>query len=191
MGNLTVLARKPTPPFAWMPLDILEDPELSTTAKALYAYLNSRPVGWEVRRRHIMSTLGVGKDAISNASLQLQDAGLLRIDEQRDERGRFVGVEWVLTAVGKAQRRSNRKPAVPESGDRPRTSKKESDQEERYEEGGGSHRDHPLPSVGLPSPSRDPVHADAHGNGSHEQAPRRSGCGSAERSGHECEEVSG
>lgn len=63
--------------FTQVPNWILNDPELSLKAKALWAFLASKPTGWNFSAERIAAQNQDGKEAIGSGLRELERAGLL------------------------------------------------------------------------------------------------------------------
>lgn len=94
MSDLIRLKRSIVP-YAQVPHEVLNDPDLSWKAKGLFSYLAGRPPDWQVRRTHLVTVSSDGKHALHTGLRELQEAGYLRIHQVREE-GQFMGTEWEL-----------------------------------------------------------------------------------------------
>lgn len=106
--------------FAQIPNELLEDTNLSFKAKGLYAYMVSRPDGWQFYESQLSKVSKDGKDATNSALNELIDAGWIEREEERErESGRFGGYIYHihyhcgLSATAEPQRLNrNGKPAT-------------------------------------------------------------------------------
>lgn len=78
--------------FSQLPNEVIEDKNLSSTAKALFWYLASRPDGWVFVNNNIKDVLGVKDDkTIAKYLKELIDTGWIEKDKLRDSSGRLTG----------------------------------------------------------------------------------------------------
>lgn len=63
--------------FSFVDNEVLEDKNLSAKAKGIWAFLMTKPDGWEVSIKELTEQLPEGKDSIRTALNELEDAGLL------------------------------------------------------------------------------------------------------------------
>lgn len=87
--------KKKRTPYVTLDTTALNDPRLSFRAKGLHAYLCSKPDDWQVQIAHLERESQEGRDAIRKALQELEAAGYLRREKQRDARGRLQG--WATT----------------------------------------------------------------------------------------------
>ena len=69
--------KKPNQGWAWIPNTILQNKNLTLKAKGLWAYLNSKPDGWECSAERIAAEQADGREAVKSALRELESAGLL------------------------------------------------------------------------------------------------------------------
>ena len=81
--------------WAAIPNRLLEDPSLPWKAKGLWAYLYSRPSGWQVREADLVNRSADGRDSVRSSLAALEQSGWL-LREQTREGGRFVGTTYTL-----------------------------------------------------------------------------------------------
>jgi hypothetical protein len=83
-------------PWASVPVDVLENRQLSLAARAILAYLldlGRRPE-WVIRIRHVQTALGISQGVWQRHRAELQRAGYYSIARVRDEAGR---IHWEHT----------------------------------------------------------------------------------------------
>lgn len=73
--------------YTVIPNGLLPEGKVSARAWGLYAYLLSRPPGWEVRTSQLGTVFSEGRDAIYTALKQLVSAGLMSLESYRNEEG--------------------------------------------------------------------------------------------------------
>lgn len=66
----------------------------------VYVSMCSLPRGWAFREAWLTDRLGIGRDALRRIVRELVNAGRLRKDEIRDEKGRYVRTDWTLLRAG-------------------------------------------------------------------------------------------
>ena len=81
--------------WAAVPNSLIEDPALSWKAKGLWAYLHSRPDGWEVYEADLIKRAVEGRDAVRSGLAELEAHGYLERRQARDG-GRYTGTEYWL-----------------------------------------------------------------------------------------------
>lgn len=69
--------KKQNIPFTQVANGVLNDSNLSAEAKGLYAYLYSKPDGWQFNSIRIAQDFKNGRDAIRNALAELEEVGYL------------------------------------------------------------------------------------------------------------------
>lgn len=78
--------------FSQLPNEIIEDKNLSSTAKALFWYLASRPDEWVFVNSNIQDVLGIKDErTISKYLKELFDLGWVEKEKLRDSKGRLMG----------------------------------------------------------------------------------------------------
>lgn len=73
--------------YTVIPNGLLPEGKISARSWGVYAYLLSRPGGWEVRANHLATVFDEGRDAIYTALKQLVSVGLMRLESYRNEEG--------------------------------------------------------------------------------------------------------
>ena len=81
--------------FTQIPNAWLRDKRLSYKARGLLAELSSHSVGWEVSIVRIANQGVDGRDSIGSAIQELERAGYLRREQNRDNLGRLAGNTWI------------------------------------------------------------------------------------------------
>ena len=83
--------------YATTPNAILNEPLLSLKAKGMFAYLQSKPENWKFSVNRMANELMEGKQSIQNALKELENYGLLCRIAQKNERGKWIGFDYVLS----------------------------------------------------------------------------------------------
>lgn len=73
--------------YTIIPNGLLPEGKISARSWGIYAYLLSRPDGWEVRASHLATVFKEGRDAIYKALKELVAAGLMELESYRNEDG--------------------------------------------------------------------------------------------------------
>jgi len=81
----------------------------------VYVLMCSLPRDWVFREAWLTGRLGIGRDALRRIVRELIEAGRLRKDEIRDEKGRYIRTEWALLRGG-SPRTGNPSTAKPTAG---------------------------------------------------------------------------
>lgn len=90
MGAPVAILRKHDYPFTIVANVVLTDPGLSFKAKGLYAYMRSKPDGWQFAAARIAEETKEGRDAIRSAMGELKDAGFIEVSKERADDGTFT-----------------------------------------------------------------------------------------------------
>jgi len=70
--------------------------ELSHKAIGIFAYLLSRPEDWKFNIPEIQKHFKIGRDAIRSALKELEDSKMLLRKQNKDEKGRFGKIDYIL-----------------------------------------------------------------------------------------------
>lgn len=111
-----------------IPWETAQDERLSFMARGVLAYVLSLPDGWEfsierIARSCMAKVKGSGREAVTSAMRELEDAGYRRVVHERDEAGRVVRIpefayrpvpEWAAAAADDRARRSTKPKASAE-----------------------------------------------------------------------------
>jgi len=93
---MPVLEDRLDPGFCQVPNELLYDDQISMKAKALYAYLISKPPDWTFYKSAIVDEMKESKRSVGTAIEHLEEAGLLEIRDVRDGEGNFDGTVWTV-----------------------------------------------------------------------------------------------
>lgn len=86
--------------FVQIQNSMFEDTRISWKAKGLLGYLLSRPEeGWDVFIADIVKRSTDGESAVKSAIKELKEAGYLIINKVKNEKGQFIGAEWIYDDV--------------------------------------------------------------------------------------------
>jgi predicted transcriptional regulator len=80
-------------PFTAVPNEVIRNPDISAHAKALYAYMMSRPGDWDFYVKEIQKNFAEGRDRIYKSLDELIDLGYVTKQRLR-ENGRFSGTVY-------------------------------------------------------------------------------------------------
>jgi hypothetical protein len=84
--------------FGSVPNDLLNDKGMSLKAAGLYAYIQSKPEGWNFSIKGIQTQNLDGKDSIASAVKELEDSGWLEREQVKNMHSQFDGYDYVLRA---------------------------------------------------------------------------------------------
>jgi len=76
--------------------ECLQRPDLSLKAKGLFAYLMSLPNDWKIYKKELVNHFKDGITAINSAFKELEKAGYISSKQIKDEKGRFIDVEYTI-----------------------------------------------------------------------------------------------
>ncbi len=93
--------------FTIIPNDWVRDHNLSRRAKGLLCELMSHREGWEITIDSLMASGPEGRDAIRGAILELEAAGYLRQERERDAGGRLKGSDYTVTDPCRSEPKSD------------------------------------------------------------------------------------
>lgn len=88
--------KKYTKGFTILPNDLLNDKSISFKAKGIYAFLNSKPDGWEFSVDRISAQTLEGRDAVRAGILELEKAGMLTRTQIKNSDLQFGGYQYNL-----------------------------------------------------------------------------------------------
>ncbi len=69
--------RKINVPFTQVANSVLNDPKITLKAKGLFAYIYSKPHGWEFSSKRMANDSKDGRDSVRSAIAELETAGYL------------------------------------------------------------------------------------------------------------------
>lgn len=93
MARLKVKTR-----YATIPNDILNSNDISFRAKGIWAYIYSKPDGWDFSIKNIASQSKEGIEAVRNAIKELENTNLLKRTKFQNELGHW-DIEYLLLEV--------------------------------------------------------------------------------------------
>jgi len=92
MGKLII-----TKNYGVIPNHLLNNPNLSFRAKGLFAFLQSKPNGWQFSAERIASQTKEGITAVKNALKELEKTKFLIRKPTKDNNGKWAGYDYFLT----------------------------------------------------------------------------------------------
>lgn len=87
-------------PFTQISNFVINDPRISLKAKGLFAYIESKPDGWQFFPEEMESRTTDGIASIRNGLKELETFGYLRHERVRDNMGRVKGARYFLNWEG-------------------------------------------------------------------------------------------
>ena len=84
-------------PYVQIDKRVFEDTRLSWRAKGIMGYLLSKPDGWKVNIKDIWNHGKEGRNAVQDCMSELKEFGYADLIVVQDEKGVFVGKEWVVS----------------------------------------------------------------------------------------------
>jgi hypothetical protein len=91
------LRKKLSENFTHLPNSLIRDPNLSWKATGFLVYLLSCADGWQLNFADLSKRKKDGEAATRAAASELKVAGYLLINKIRDEKGRIVAHEWIVS----------------------------------------------------------------------------------------------
>jgi len=110
MAELEIIVYPDSPPthYHLLDLSVVEDRNLSLQAIGLHTYLVSRPPGWKIWEKVLISSFKNGRDSIRSCMKELEKAGYIEKEQLRD-RGKFSRVKLRIHRRLENRRRENRR----------------------------------------------------------------------------------
>lgn len=78
---------------------IIRDKRLSWKAKGIWLYAFSRPDDWTFHINDLINQSTDGTDSVRNGLKELEDAGYLKRERNRNEKGHVMGASWVFVEI--------------------------------------------------------------------------------------------
>ncbi len=95
MANETIFIRSPKRHnYSIIDNTCLRDPNLSWKAKGLFAYLLSLPDDWQIYQKDLVNRATDGDTSLRSGIIELEKAGYLRRERQRNEFGQVKGMVY-------------------------------------------------------------------------------------------------
>ncbi len=88
--------------YATIPNDLVNSTEISLKAKGLFAYIQSKPDGWEFSAERISNQLKEGLPTINSALKELESNGYLRRERYQNEFGHWH-IQYLLCEIPVAE----------------------------------------------------------------------------------------
>ena len=95
--------------YGVIPNFILNNESLSLKAKGLFAFIQAKPDGWSFSVERISSQTKDGTTAIREGLKELEECGLLIREPMRNEQGKWVGYDYILSENSSADKRTTDK----------------------------------------------------------------------------------
>jgi hypothetical protein len=97
VDDTVIIRRKVRSNFTTLPNDLIRDPRISWKALGILVFVLSLPDNFRLRLSHLAKQKTSGRDATRTGLKELQQAGYLRIQRERGERGKFTHTTWLVT----------------------------------------------------------------------------------------------
>ena len=88
--------------YATIPNDLVNSTEISLKAKGLFAYIQSKPDGWEFSAERISNQLKEGLPTINSALKELESNGYLKRERYQNEYGHWM-INYLLCEIPVAE----------------------------------------------------------------------------------------
>lgn len=82
--------------FTVIPNDILNRDDMSLKAKGLFAYLNSKPDGWNFSVKGVSKQTKDGEDSIASGMKELEKLGYLKRLPRKNDKNQFTGFDYYI-----------------------------------------------------------------------------------------------
>lgn len=96
MTEQLITLRRKAAPFTMVNNQVILDSRLSMKAKGIMSYMLSRPTGWQFYSSEIGKHSRDGRESIQAGLKELERFGYLKRTRVKDEKGRFVRIEWFV-----------------------------------------------------------------------------------------------
>jgi len=83
--------------FTIVPNDLLNSPDISLKAKGLWAFIKSKPDGWDFSANRIADQTRDGVDSVKSGLQELEAANYLRRAKAVNEYGQFEGYDYEIS----------------------------------------------------------------------------------------------
>lgn len=93
---MTIITRKRKDQFAIIPNAVASDKRLTFEERGLLVYLLAKPNDWNVNVRNLQAEGGVGRDKVYRILGKLQEVGYVQRNHVQDDKGRFVGYDYIV-----------------------------------------------------------------------------------------------
>jgi hypothetical protein len=108
--SIQKIIRLDNQPFAMIPNSVIRNPNITTGAFRLLAYLMSHSDGYELTYEQIERQTTLGRYAINEASKNLIELGYLELERPKQSNGQFGAKHWIIldpTTVGNSTMESH------------------------------------------------------------------------------------
>lgn len=96
MNDTTFVREKKTRDYSLIDNTFLRDDSLSMSAKGLFSYFLFLPDDWVIYQSELCKHFSNGRDAIRNATKELEAHGYLEKKQIKDEKNRFAGYKYII-----------------------------------------------------------------------------------------------
>lgn len=96
MNDTTFVKEKKIKDYSVIDNTFLRDDSLSMSAKGLFAYFLFLPDDWVIYQSELVNHFSNGRDAIRNATKELEAHGYLEKELKKDEKNRFAGYKYII-----------------------------------------------------------------------------------------------
>ncbi len=82
----------------------IQNPNLSAKAKGIMTYLLSLPDDWQIHINELVKHFKDGRSSIASGLKELEQEGYLTKNQKRDEKGKFIGYEYILNEAPQSRK---------------------------------------------------------------------------------------
>lgn len=107
MGKLIIRDR-----FGQVPVELLNDPNISFKAKGLFAFMQAKPDGWSFSVARIAAQAKEGREAVAAGLKELEDKGYLVRTPSHNSEGVFDGYDYELRITPLSETRNTGNPST-------------------------------------------------------------------------------
>lgn len=104
MDERIIRSKNKTENFTIMLNEIFQRSDISARAKGIYAYIMTLPSDWKIYKSELFSHFSEGKGALQTAFKELEDNGYIESFQERDERGKFAGIQYIIYESSQGQK---------------------------------------------------------------------------------------
>lgn len=91
-----IIRREKSKNYSIISNECLKNPKISTRAKGIYAYIMTLPDDWQIQKKELYQHFAESRDYLDKGFNDLKKHGYVKQTRVQDEKGRFIGWEYVV-----------------------------------------------------------------------------------------------
>ena len=112
---MSIIRRENTDNYTVICNQCLRDEKITARAKGIFAYLMTLPDDWKVYKTELYKHFKEGRDALTTAFAELEEAGYVEKVLLRDKDGTIIGNDYIVKESSSALK--NRRTVNPSNGE--------------------------------------------------------------------------